>query len=711
LQRRTQRHDPLIIEPLEARQMMAADLTVTGSFLNADHALDPSQSPSMDVTIKNLNGFWFLDDAGAFSVHVVISDDQTITADDPVVGTASLGGLGAGQTTTVNVNLPMSYTEPFMTDNEYWLGVIVDPYNSVSESNEGNNIRLADRVSTEHNLPSPVDGTAIAQPLAIGSTVSDSIGGGHEWLDGRDIDMYAVGIAAGQSVAFDFDSPGVPTSYLDGYMRLYNSSWTLIAENNDGGAPGEGYTYDPFLWGTFATGGTYYLVVSAKSNAAADPRQFAGRVTASTGPYTISAVVLLPAPSQADMPYWCDTGMSNSDNVTAYTRPQFDFTGTPGKTGQLLIDGSIVATAGDSGGGNYHITTPLALRDGFHYVSTRMLDQTTGYTGIASQSVSIWIDTTRPATPAAPDLTAASDRGVSNTDNITNVNTPTLTGTAEANGQVKLFVDAGGSPVAIAPVAVDGTYTITDYATLPDGPHSFALLAYDVAGNQSLMSPSTSVTIDTTAPALTTPMSFGIATAPHTLTLNFSEDVGQTLATNDFAVLDRATNGTVGLLLAYDPTTRTATFVPSSAGGNGTTPQTFAEGNYRAILSGAGVTDVAGNAVAGNPSLDFFFMTADANQDRTVDLTDFTVLAASFNGTGKRFSQGDFNYDSAVDLTDFTMLAANFNRSLPAPSATTAAATTTTSTTPRPASAPTATATTPFGSSLVRDADPASILT
>jgi hypothetical protein len=45
-------------------------------------------------------------------------------------------------------------------------------------------------------------------------------------------------------------------------------------------------------------------------------------------------------------------------------------------------------------------------------------------------------------------------------------------------------------------------------------------------------------------------------------------------------------------------------------------------------------------------------------------LTDFTILAANFNGTSKTFSQGDFNYDTNVDLTDFTILASKFNQTL-----------------------------------------------
>jgi len=58
----------------------------------------------------------------------------------------------------------------------------------------------------------------------------------------------------------------------------------------------------------------------------------------------------------------------------------------------------------------------------------------------------------------------------------------------------------------------------------------------------------------------------------------------------------------------------------------------------------------------------------DSNLDGKVDLTDFTFLAANFNGASKDWQQGDFNYDGTVNLTDFTFLAANFNKSLPAES-------------------------------------------
>jgi len=59
----------------------------------------------------------------------------------------------------------------------------------------------------------------------------------------------------------------------------------------------------------------------------------------------------------------------------------------------------------------------------------------------------------------------------------------------------------------------------------------------------------------------------------------------------------------------------------------------------------------------------------DANVDRKVDLSDFTALAANFNGTNKLWYQGDFNYDQTVDLSDFTLLASNFNQTMTADAA------------------------------------------
>jgi hypothetical protein len=59
-----------------------------------------------------------------------------------------------------------------------------------------------------------------------------------------------------------------------------------------------------------------------------------------------------------------------------------------------------------------------------------------------------------------------------------------------------------------------------------------------------------------------------------------------------------------------------------------------------------------------------YTLAGDANLDGTVDLTDFTTLAANFNGTKKPWYLGDFNYDGSVNLSDFTLLASNFNATM-----------------------------------------------
>ena len=82
-------------------------------------------------------------------------------------------------------------------------------------------------------------------------------------------------------------------------------------------------------------------------------------------------------------------------------------------------------------------------------------------------------------------------------DHITNDNTPTLTGTAEANSTVKVFDGATLLGSAIANGAGAWTYTT---AALADGAHSLAALATDVAGNTSATGAALNLTIDTAAP-------------------------------------------------------------------------------------------------------------------------------------------------------------------------------------------------------------------
>ncbi|WP_299988360.1 Ig-like domain-containing protein [uncultured Pontibacter sp.] len=104
------------------------------------------------------------------------------------------------------------------------------------------------------------------------------------------------------------------------------------------------------------------------------------------------------------------------------------------------------------------------------------------------------------AAPTTPDLSSASDSGLSNNDNITNDNTPTFVGTATSNTTVKLY--ANGTVVGTATANGSGNWTITTSA-LAEGAYTITAKAADGAGNESPSSAGLSVTIDTTAPNTT----------------------------------------------------------------------------------------------------------------------------------------------------------------------------------------------------------------
>ena len=107
--------------------------------------------------------------------------------------------------------------------------------------------------------------------------------------------------------------------------------------------------------------------------------------------------------------------------------------------------------------------------------------------------------------PVAPTITSFSpDSGVVG-DHITNVNTVTLTGAAEANSTVKVY--DGATLLGTATANGSGAWSYTT-AALSNGAHSLTATATDAAGNISTASSAMAVTIDTVAPVAPTITSF-----------------------------------------------------------------------------------------------------------------------------------------------------------------------------------------------------------
>ncbi|MDD5249491.1 MAG: Ig-like domain-containing protein [Rhodocyclaceae bacterium] len=199
------------------------------------------------------------------------------------------------------------------------------------------------------------------------------------------------------------------------------------------------------------------------------------------------------------------------------------------------------------------------------------------------------VDTTAPAAPTIPDMTAATDSGSSSTDNITKITTPTFTGTAETGSTVTIF---DGTTQVGSGTASGGTYTITTSA-LSNGVHSITATATDAAGNSGAASGALSVTIDTTAPTVSAPFTLGGGTHNWTLSSTYA-DTGSGVA--QISVTDTT-----------NPSTFTAFTDPNAAGtagalsGSWTANGTTSGGTRLASTDTVTytVTDYAGNQATG----------------------------------------------------------------------------------------------------------------
>ena len=149
--------------------------------------------------------------------------------------------------------------------------------------------------------------------------------------------------------------------------------------------------------------------------------------------------------------------------------------------------------------------------------------------------------------------------------------------------------------------------------------------------------------------------------APQRLVFSFTQNVGDSITKADLTVEKLGPGG--GPIdfgdPIYDIYSNTVTFPFNTL---------LADGNYRAILSSAGVTNTLDMPITANEEVPFFWLNGDLNRDRTVSISDFIDLASKFNSPATKWSDGDLNYDGQVTVSDFIDLAANFNKTLAPPS-------------------------------------------
>jgi hypothetical protein len=207
-----------------------------------------------------------------------------------------------------------------------------------------------------------------------------------------------------------------------------------------------------------------------------------------------------------------------------------------------------------------------------------------------------------PAVPLTGSLSPASDSGASASDGITNIATPTFSGSSAPGATVQLYAarSSSGAKLAAQTVAdqqgnwsitsnhlADGSYTFTATATAPDGTAAGPIVLRSGSGSGRIV-------IDTSGPRVT-----ALSTVPSSgeVILTF-RDKGAGL---DSLTLEDAANYSVVLNGRILPI-MSVFVVPGSSPTvvltlrNG---QALVRGSYRLRVASGGIFDLAGNALDG----------------------------------------------------------------------------------------------------------------
>ncbi len=176
------------------------------------------------------------------------------------------------------------------------------------------------------------------------------------------------------------------------------------------------------------------------------------------------------------------------DNRTNDTTPQLSGTSEPGAAITVVVGGQTLTTTADAAG-NWSVTA--ALMSSGNYTPVITATDAAGNATTANGTPFV-VDAIAPAAPTI-DMATASDTGSSNSDNVTNLNTPTLVGTGEPGAAIRVTV---AGQTLTTTVTAGGTWSVTMAATA-EGNHTATVTQTDVAGNVSA-SATTPVIIDTT---------------------------------------------------------------------------------------------------------------------------------------------------------------------------------------------------------------------
>lgn len=242
-----------------------------------DVAPDPRTTPVSAVVVQFSR-----------AVTGVGPSDFTLTRNDAVVSLA-----GATVTTTDSVRWTLAGLDAFTAPAGSYVLTLNASGSGIVAVDDG--AALVTSVSEAWTMQTVVDaGDTMALATVLGITSgevrrSGIIGDGA--FGSKDVDMYRVTLAAGQTIKIDIDAQTLPGgSSLDSYLRLFDASGRQIAANDD-----DGVKLDSLLSFRATVAGRYFVGISGFSNSRYHPARQSSGSAGSTGVYEVRFA--LPSPT------------------------------------------------------------------------------------------------------------------------------------------------------------------------------------------------------------------------------------------------------------------------------------------------------------------------------------------------------------------------------------------------------------------------------
>ncbi|QDU61709.1 FG-GAP repeat protein [Planctomycetes bacterium Pan216] len=325
-------------------------------------------------------------------------------------------------------------------------------------------------------------------------------------------------VAPDQSVQFD----GSPSFHQNPIKSLVEYTWDF----GDGSPTEQGVTVSH----AFSTFGTYTVTLTVTDSSdpamsdsvsylvAVDQGNVSPTVLSAGGPYSIGqtddVIALLATATDPNIP--------NGDYLT------FEW--------DLDNDGEYDDTTGPTPSLTSGQVAGLGLGLGVHTIALRVTD-IFGEEAFGSTTLEV-IDSVAPDAPTISMI--ADDAGVPG-DQVTNDNTPTLSGAAESFGRVEVFLD--GALLGSTNADGEGSWAFAVVSPLADGTHTFRGQTTDQAGNVSGLSAPFEVTIDTEAPRIESIDSLD-AFPTNVPTVNFLVTFNEAVLSLDSVDFEVTTSGT-----------------------------------------------------------------------------------------------------------------------------------------------------------------------